>query len=565
MNYDNVKLWFAKDEDEQIITINEIDSDNKNKSYSCPICGSYLKPKAIKSKRVTPHFAHIDSSKCNSESMIHWWFKYKFIEKGDKFTVVSDKERHYICKNILVEKSYKVSNTYYKPDVTVTTECGETIYFEMAFSNKKKVKDYLDIWLELKNIVVEVDIKHLMNQDAIPSFKALFYNGKCFNTKRNDTYYNTIGKYKEDKLSGKVDNKLKKRVQKLDWFWDDLLRYKNGETDIEQIINAYDGIDRSDFKTLKTILNKLRCTLSWDTLIKEKIKIILTTVEKENITACLYTLNIEEKTYRNSISDIILHFQNSSFPTLNFSISIHDLRILDVADKINEKSGGVNFLKDKIKSLRRFEEYANEEIKLHKADLFYRIYPKITRDGDTSLLFSYIGEYKVNERDFRIEELSESAIKSKIHLKIENLNKKIEKVKTWHNAKTNNILWEAIEKLNDKYKTIDPNYHLTMNRYEEIEFIESSSSSRYIPELNLSYDFRRIDNLFLDANLIISNNLKLVIDCIDKYFNNIESNCLDCDNKMTMSIKERSFFLKNKLHLPKRCKTCRSKRKLNKK
>jgi hypothetical protein len=47
----------------------------------------------------------------------------------------------------------------------------------MAFTNKKKVKDYLDIWLELKNIVVEVDIKQLMLKDSIPTFKALFYNG----------------------------------------------------------------------------------------------------------------------------------------------------------------------------------------------------------------------------------------------------------------------------------------------------------------------------------------------------------------------------------------------------
>lgn len=208
---------------------------------------------------MTSHFAHVDASKCNSESQIHFWFKYKFIEKGDTFTVTSDKERDYVCKDILVEKEYETDNVIYRPDVTVLTKCGNTIYFEMAFSNKKKVKDYLDIWLELKNIVVEVDIKHLINIDSLPTFKALFYEGKCFNTKRNDTYYNTIGKYKEEKLKGKFDEELKERIRKLDWFWDDVFRYKKGETDIEQITNLIDNIDEKEKEIALRILSKKSC------------------------------------------------------------------------------------------------------------------------------------------------------------------------------------------------------------------------------------------------------------------------------------------------------------------
>lgn len=105
MGFENVKLWFAKTKNETIITIDEINEENKHNSYSCPVCGSKLKPKALKSKIMTYHFAHVDASKCNSETMIHWWFKHKFIEKGDQFTVISDEERTYVCKNILVEKS----------------------------------------------------------------------------------------------------------------------------------------------------------------------------------------------------------------------------------------------------------------------------------------------------------------------------------------------------------------------------------------------------------------------------------------------------------------------------
>lgn len=141
------------------------------------------------------------------------------------------------------------------------TECGNTIYFEMAFTNKKKVKDYLDIWLELRNIVVEIDIKSLMMINKSPTFKALFYNGKCFNTKRNDTYYNTIGKYKEEKLKGEVDVETKKGIKNLDWFWDEAIRYKTGKVDIEYMANLIDCIEGLREKwIIEDILKKSMCT-----------------------------------------------------------------------------------------------------------------------------------------------------------------------------------------------------------------------------------------------------------------------------------------------------------------
>ncbi|MGG3890356.1 zinc-ribbon domain containing protein [Metabacillus fastidiosus] len=261
MSYENVKLWFAKNKQDEIITIADINEENKNSTYNCPVCGSELKPKAIKSKQVTSHFAHVDSSKCSSESLIHFWYKNKFIERGDVFKIISDKEREYICKEVLVEQSYTTSeDKIYNPDVTVITECGNTIYFEMAFSNKKKIKDYLDIWLELKNIVVEIDIKQLMFRNSLPSFKALFYEGKCFNTKRNDIYYNTIGRYKEKKLLGNVDEKLKERIRKLDWFWDDILRYRNDEVNIEYMALLINEIKKYDYSIVEKILKKSICS-----------------------------------------------------------------------------------------------------------------------------------------------------------------------------------------------------------------------------------------------------------------------------------------------------------------
>ena len=48
LSFDNVTLWFARNANNDIVTINEINDDNKHGSYSCPMCGSALTPKALK-------------------------------------------------------------------------------------------------------------------------------------------------------------------------------------------------------------------------------------------------------------------------------------------------------------------------------------------------------------------------------------------------------------------------------------------------------------------------------------------------------------------------------------
>lgn len=55
----NVNLWFARDNHGEITTI--LNSNNIN-TYTCPICNSEVIPKALESKQITPHFAHIDKN-----------------------------------------------------------------------------------------------------------------------------------------------------------------------------------------------------------------------------------------------------------------------------------------------------------------------------------------------------------------------------------------------------------------------------------------------------------------------------------------------------------------------
>jgi len=57
----NINLWFAKNTNNDIVTINEIEVKNNKEKYYCPLCGSEVIPKATNSKLITAHFAHIDA------------------------------------------------------------------------------------------------------------------------------------------------------------------------------------------------------------------------------------------------------------------------------------------------------------------------------------------------------------------------------------------------------------------------------------------------------------------------------------------------------------------------
>lgn len=279
MNYDDVQLWFAKDGNNNIKTINEVNKDNKH-LYYCPLCGSEVI--ARQGKKQSWCFAHTDKAKCNSESMYHWWFKNKFLIPGDKFVIkTNNDEKEYIVKDYFIEKEYKINNKIYKPDITIIPTSGQTIYFEMNYSNKKKIEDYIDSWIGLNNIVVEIDIKTLMNCDykGIRSFKALYYNGKCFNIKNEDKkYHNYIGKYKEQLIINNKYNDKKIDAEKLDWFWKDVQKYKLGEKDFKEIIELIQTVEDEDArKVIVSILKNINC----NQIVKDYINVLQISFNKK--------------------------------------------------------------------------------------------------------------------------------------------------------------------------------------------------------------------------------------------------------------------------------------------
>lgn len=575
LSYDNVKLWFAKNVTDDIVTIDEINKENKNDTYLCPMCGSKLIPKAIKSKQITSHFAHVDVSKCNSETMIHWWFKHKFLEKGDTFTVVSDKERKYVCKDVLTEKHYNVDDKVYKPDVTVVTECGNIIYFEMAFSNKKKVQDYIDIWLELKNIVVEVDIKQLMLRDTIPIFKALFYDGKCFNTKKNDTYYNTIGKYKEEKFQGEVDRELKERIRKLDWFWDDVLRYKKGERDIKYMIDLIDYIDEKEKHIVKEILNKKKCNDVFQVYVEKRFNYVYESVvslakkyfnEEYNNYIEIYD---ESTNKRNSEKEIcVVDSTNNCLVSVNILDNNFIKDCIDIFEnnlKYNEKMElktlWENKRKEKIAEIKSNRELINFMDELKNKD--YRLELWFDYKNIEGFLLNIILYYKnTSAKRYEIKADDWNNIDEVVMIIKQNINKYFSELDKLDNVDKLN---ELTKLLGLQYSNIvevegkillEDSFRINIFNYDNFYINESY----YISNGKIMHDYE------INEEIIVLNNINFIKDYITKDFNNklkhkLKNRCIECKNKFTLSIGEVKFYNSKGLNFPRRCKCCRDKRK----
>lgn len=260
MEFSNVNLWFAKDKNNSITTIDKINEENKHDIYTCPICGSELIARTGEIK--VHHFAHKDKSKCSSETMIHWWVKHKLIDVGDKFSIKVDKDniKEFICKEISIEKEYDTDFGKYKPDITITTDTDEVIYFEIEYTNKKKVEEYLDRWLCLDNIVVEVSVKDMINNN-VTDLKTIFYKGKCYNINSFEAkYHNSLGTYKQKIFNNEEIAKAKERLNKINWFWEECKNYRIKKTDEYTFFDVIDCLDIKDKEYVIDGLLKSNCT-----------------------------------------------------------------------------------------------------------------------------------------------------------------------------------------------------------------------------------------------------------------------------------------------------------------
>ena len=335
----NINLWFAKDENGNIITVNDVDKEYKGKYY-CPLCGSEVIPKALDSNMVSPHFAHINREACSGESIFHYWVKNQLIKVDDIFEVVTNEPHQYMCEEILMEQSYETPYGLYRPDATIITYKGEKIFVEINYANKKNVNDYYLKWKHLGNIVIEFNIKNVYDEEnnkinITNSFKALYFDGKEFEIDKNCKEYNNLKK--------SIKNNIKNEdINKIEWFIDDIYKYNIKRTKVCDLACSF-LIFMQEFENrriIESIYRVKKCQNS----IKDVIEFIFKDVEEAINSKCKeYNLDIE--IIKNDISKNHLVYHRI------FGKEVFDIKLSkNSIEKLNE-------YKKYIKNNFRYEDY----------------------------------------------------------------------------------------------------------------------------------------------------------------------------------------------------------------
>ncbi|MCM3387310.1 competence protein CoiA [Ureibacillus chungkukjangi] len=571
-----VNLWFARNSDNEIVSI--LDSHKEN-TYHCPICTSKVIPKALESKKMTPHFAHVDVSKCNGEAMIHWWYKNKFIQSGDTFKIVTDNEIEFTCKDFDTEVTYQLESGTYRPDLVVYTECGQEIIFEMANANKKMVKDYIDRWIELDKIIVEVDIMSLTNSlNNEKKFNALYYCGKCFNfNERDGGYYETIGKLKED-MKTKEEYDIEK-IKRLDWFWDKLSASFKGEVHKEDLFKIMMSFKNTyELIVIKEILKKKKCNNLYEEFVdflKEHISsLIEQAVEKYKENKYKFRIRFDEELYYGKLIDYKLSIdykQDSIFKTA--SIINHDIDLMLIEERI------IELLREEKIRQRYFEvneitgkylDNLEQELNLEEYSLCNYINP---------VNYKLQVGIKYNGTINRIIEIPDNYINFQdedgylyFYLRTEVLNF-INSVNTMDNEKEIiNLVYDITSKydyyylgyVNDKKVKIFIDYKKTAKDTLAItlrNYANKNTCHLYIKNNKIYHsddyyfnkDIERYCDLLGDAK-------KLETSIIEYYYKLHFENIKCCINDI-IDYKEFEFCFKNNYKMPKLCKSCRQKRK----
>ena len=249
------QLIVAYDGNDEFANLIHVKKANKDNNYFCPCCGGSVKPRALDSTKEQSHYYHV-TGKCTKESQLHFFCKNWLFEKGSKFYI---NDKLFEVKSIEIEKPYETPFGKYIPDVTVHTTNDTDIYFEMFFTNRKTGDDYFCKWDYLGNDVVEVNIKEYMfktDVNTIPIFTYLYHDGNCYSKPyiKRDLYANTIARIKRELTRQKVLN-YKSRIERLDWFWQEIRNNKSKE----EILNVISEMDYEDMISCFEIIKRKQC------------------------------------------------------------------------------------------------------------------------------------------------------------------------------------------------------------------------------------------------------------------------------------------------------------------
>lgn len=275
------QLIVAYDGNDEFANLIHVKKANKDNDYYCPCCGGTVKPRALESEKEQSHYYHI-TGRCTKESQLHFFCKNWLFESGSKFYIDN---QLFEVESIDIEKVWHTKFGDYRPDVTVYTTSGNSIFFEMFFTNRKTGDDYFCKWNDLDNDVVEVNVKEYLyktDEDSIPSFTYLYHDGKCYSKPylKRDLYANTIAKIKRELTRQKVLN-YKARIEQLDWFWQ---KIRNNDS-VEAILSVIESMEYDDMVSCYEIIKRKQC-------MSHLRNTVLTTINKKIIADVRNSLNL---------------------------------------------------------------------------------------------------------------------------------------------------------------------------------------------------------------------------------------------------------------------------------
>ena len=229
---------YAKNEENRIININDINELNQKENYHCISCNNPIRPRSIKSdQRNQPHFYHLNkdnTSKCNPESYIHNLSKRRFAKNYEnilefnlyrEITLTCTQAKYPSCKKNFTEilnlkKMYpyiKVEKRdgSYIPDCLLYNDKNEKIYIEIKYtssiSDAKRDSGIPIIEIEVQK---ELDIDRIIKSNTIKQNDRgiKLYNINAISTNR---IYDCQGLCPEEERL-KQENIKKERLKKVE-------------------------------------------------------------------------------------------------------------------------------------------------------------------------------------------------------------------------------------------------------------------------------------------------------------------------------------------------------------
>lgn len=249
------QLIVAYDSNDEFANLIHVKRAKQDEEYYCPCCGGIVKLRALDSTKEQSHYYHV-TGKCTKESQLHFFCKNWLFEKGSEFYI---DDNLFEVDSIDIETALDTPFGKYIPDITVYTSSGQTIYFEIFFSNRKTGDNYFCKWDALGNSVVEVNVKEYMcktDASIIPNFTYLYHDGICYSRTyiKKDLYATTIAKIKNELTRQKVLN-YKARIEKLDWFWQKIIENSSKE----DILNCIECMPYEDMVSCFEIIKRKQC------------------------------------------------------------------------------------------------------------------------------------------------------------------------------------------------------------------------------------------------------------------------------------------------------------------